>query len=60
MLDIHRSCDTRAESLQPKEGLSRKLNSCVARCEAYASVNDYEVNAGCRASLGIITILVLF
>jgi hypothetical protein len=44
MSDIHRSCDTLVESLQLKEGLSRQLYSCVARCEACASKNDYKVN----------------
>jgi hypothetical protein len=43
MSDIHRSCDTLVEFLQLKEGLSRQLYSCVARCEACAR-NDYEVN----------------
>jgi hypothetical protein len=44
MSDIRRSCDTLVESLQLKEGLSCQLYSCVARCEACASINDYEVN----------------
>jgi hypothetical protein len=49
---------TLVESLQPKEGLSRELYSCIARCEACAS-NDYEVNCQPLASVGMIIGVVL-
>jgi hypothetical protein len=59
MSDIRKSCDTLVESLQRKEGLSRQLHSCVARCEACASINDYEVNASRIASVGMKIVVVL-
>jgi hypothetical protein len=68
MSDIHRSCDTLVESLQLKEGLSRQLYSCVARCAlrvAHCAVKLALVKRTMKsiasriASVGMIIIVVL-